>query len=57
MPDFSMSTVRWLTALDAIWTVRNREQFNGICLRVCQENTSPSYAQFKKEFCAKIGGR
>jgi hypothetical protein len=38
-PDFSMSTERGLTSLDAILTVRNRQQFDGICLRVCQENT------------------
>ena len=56
-PDFSMSTERRLTALAGIWTVRNREQFDGICLRVCQDNTSPSYTQFKLEFCSKIKGR
>jgi hypothetical protein len=56
-PDFSMSTERGLTSLDAILTVRNRQQFDGICLRVCQENTSPRYAQFKTEFCSKIKGR
>jgi hypothetical protein len=56
-PDFSMSTECGLTALGAIWTVRNREQFDGICLRVCQENTSPSFPQFKMEFCSKIKGR
>lgn len=49
-----MSTVRGLYALDAVWTVRNSEQFQSICLRVCEENAGPNYSQFRKEFCFKV---
>jgi hypothetical protein len=33
----SMSTIRRLNALDAFWTVRDREEFEGICFKVCKE--------------------
>jgi hypothetical protein len=52
--DFSMSTNRGLSAFDSFWTVRNREQFDAICLRVCEENAKPTYSQFRKEFCSKV---
>jgi hypothetical protein len=49
----SMSTIRRLNALDAFWTVRDREEFEGICFKVCKDNAKPTYRQFRKEFCSK----
>jgi hypothetical protein len=54
---FSMSTNRGLSALDAFWTARNRQDFDAICLRVCKEDAKPTYSQFKKEFCSKVRRR
>ena len=51
---FSMSTQRGLDSYDAFWTVRDLEEFEGICLRACKENVKPPYSKFKKEFCSKV---
>ena len=49
-----MSTTRGFYALDAFWTVCDREEFEGICFKVCKDNAKPTYKQFGKEFCSKV---
>lgn len=55
--DMPMSTQRGLSALDNIFTVRNGQDFDGLCLKVCETKKIPTYSAFNKEFCATVKSR
>lgn len=55
--DMSMSTQRGLSALENIFTVRDRQNFDGICFRVCNIKKIPSYSVFNAEFCTTVRSR
>lgn len=55
--DMSMSTQRGLYALENVFTVRNQQDFDKICLRVCETKQIPTYSAFNKEFCSTVKSR
>lgn len=55
--DMSMSTQRGLSALGNVLTVRNMENFRGICANVCASRSIPTYETFKAQFCDTVKSR